>query len=61
VIEPLTRWWRDRSVAAALARYPEADWDPAFADIAPIAGVEGTAAESLGRFWRLLDLLQGWG
>ena len=36
----------------------EEDGDPAFADIVPIAGVEGTGAKALGRFWRLLDLLQ---
>ena len=44
--------------ALAGAADPETDCDPAFADIAPIAGVEGTAAEALGRFWRLLDLLR---
>ena len=37
---------------------PGEDADSSFADIIPIAGVEGTAAEALGRFWRLLDLLQ---
>jgi len=44
--------------ALAGAADAELDCNPSFADISPIAGVEGTAAEALGRFWRLLDLLQ---
>jgi len=39
-----------------------ADWadagDPPFADIVPIAGVEGTGAQTLGRFWHLLTSLR---
>ena len=37
---------------------PGDDCEPGFAGIAPIAGVEGTAAQVLGRFWHLLDLLR---
>ncbi len=47
VIERLTRWWRDRSVAAALARYPEADWDLAWAGLPLLAGLDAAEAKEL--------------
>ena len=36
---------------------PGDDLEPRFAGIAPIAGVEGTAAQILGRFWDLITAL----
>lgn len=37
---------------------PDEGPEPTFADIAPIAGIEGNAAAALGQFWSLLDTLE---
>ena len=37
---------------------PGDDSDPSFSGIVPITGVEGTGAQTLGRFWHLLNTLR---
>ena len=44
--------------AEELGTDPGDELEPRFAGIVPIAGVEGTAAQVLGRFWHLLSGLQ---
>jgi Mlc titration factor MtfA (ptsG expression regulator) len=47
LIASLTRWWRNREVAAAVARYPQAAWEQAWAALPLLAGLAPTQAAEL--------------
>lgn len=47
MIRRLTRWWQDRAAARALARYPQAAWDQAWAGLPLLAGLDPPEATEL--------------
>jgi Mlc titration factor MtfA (ptsG expression regulator) len=52
----LVRWWRDRSAARALARYPQTAWDQAWSGLPLLAGLAAAdAAELRALAARFLD------
>jgi MtfA peptidase len=47
VIPQITRWWHDRAAAKALARYPEAAWERAWAGLPLLGGLDPIRAAEL--------------